>query len=369
MSADLFFYILQNLLCALILLVVVVTIFLEYNIDSKTKSFAFSCIMFAGSMFCNSFGHLIVHNHPEISRFIFDVNTFFLCMAVYFWCIYAFYSLNSRMAYRFEGRISLFAFYVAIALFSIISGSYYVDSRGFHGTSLFIDIYFIAHFFPFFIGIKAFVRSMKRKHYINRHEYFFIGLFSIIPILPSILEKMYGIGTFRTAAIILTFLLIYANMMKNRISLDSLTGISNRTVLCKKIGKAIENRDYSEYLFMIDANKFKQLNDSYGHVAGDNVLRLIADVLKTTVPGNMYVSRYAGDEFALLGPLSSDSDAEVLKKKISDRLCEKCNENMQSWNVSVSIGFSRLDSGILSIPDFIASADKKLYDAKHELDA
>jgi diguanylate cyclase (GGDEF)-like protein len=123
---------------------------------------------------------------------------------------------------------------------------------------------------------------------------------------------------------------------------------------------------------MIDGDKFKDVNDIYGHLAGDMVLQEIANCLKQSVRTTDVVARYGGDEFAILLPETDLEMAEIMTKRIQDKI----SRHIFPWKshkipIKISYGISttvnKTDNGHLDNDmfqdeqDLLHSADMKLY--------
>ena len=154
---------------------------------------------------------------------------------------------------------------------------------------------------------------------------------------------------------------------------DELTGLANRTFLHEYFTGSFEHA-YEEHELMgvelMDIDFFKEYNDHYGHLAGDQCLKAIARVLrKQQVPGKIFCARYGGDEFLILYTgmtaekirrVSEDILREVRKLKIPHE-CSDCSNY-----VSVSQGvFARIPAGNNREWDFTSRADDLLYKAKN----
>ena len=154
---------------------------------------------------------------------------------------------------------------------------------------------------------------------------------------------------------------------------DELTGLANRTFLHEYFTGSFEHA-YEEHELMgvelMDIDFFKEYNDHYGHLAGDQCLKAIAGVLrKQQVPGKIFCARYGGDEFLILYTgmtaekirrVSEDILREVRKLKIPHE-CSNCSNY-----VSVSQGvFARIPAGNNREWDFTSRADDLLYKAKN----
>ena len=118
-------------------------------------------------------------------------------------------------------------------------------------------------------------------------------------------------------------------------------------------------------LMMIDVDNFKTYNDKYGHLVGDKVLKVVAQVLKETVRTVDLVARYGGEEFSVLllkTPwVGAETVAERIRQKVAD---QEIVASQQSTHVTVSIGVAELNPSFRDIDSFIDSADQALYQAK-----
>jgi diguanylate cyclase (GGDEF)-like protein len=150
---------------------------------------------------------------------------------------------------------------------------------------------------------------------------------------------------------------------------DALTDLYNRRHFCemadKEIGRALRHlRPLA--LCIIDVDLFKPINDRYGHIQGDDVLRGIAGIVRGHARGEDIAARIGGEEFALLLPecnLSTAQEcAERLRLAVANTVFELAGERMQ---ITISIGVTVLAPGCESRSALMAAADAALYRAKH----
>lgn len=151
---------------------------------------------------------------------------------------------------------------------------------------------------------------------------------------------------------------------------DSLTGLANRKQFDKTLADAIaESNESGEpvSLLMMDIDHFKKFNDTFGHQAGDGVLRLVAAAMKASVKGRDLVARYGGEEFSAILPQTAIQDAvtvaEQVRQAVMGKELIKKSSGESLGNVTLSIGAATL------LPDedgekLIARADEHLYAAK-----
>ncbi len=153
---------------------------------------------------------------------------------------------------------------------------------------------------------------------------------------------------------------------------DGLTGLGNRKALDRVLACAIadaENEQVPMSLLMIDVDHFKRFNDSYGHAVGDEVLRLLAKVLKARVKGADFVGRYGGEEFAIVLPKTGLDGAMAVAERIRADLAARHLTNVAKQTdygtITVSLGAAQFVTGETTDKMF-GRADQALYRAKTE---
>jgi len=123
---------------------------------------------------------------------------------------------------------------------------------------------------------------------------------------------------------------------------DPGTGLANRRELIRSLDEMIANKSPG-VLLLLDLDHFKRINDLHGHVAGDRVLRAVAEALQKSAPEDACCARTGGDEFAMLLPRMDDSSAEQIARGIHERLAMPVFVEGAQLQVSASIGLARLE--------------------------
>ncbi len=153
-------------------------------------------------------------------------------------------------------------------------------------------------------------------------------------------------------------------------TIDGLTQVYNKRyfveTLEREIGRAQRyRRDLS--LIMFDIDNFKKINDTYGHLAGDHVLKQLASVIKSRIRREDILSRYGGEEFAIILPEIDSYNSMQFAEKIR-RLIEKAVFKFEDTEipVTISIGVASVTQELQEPHDFIRVADTNLYEAKSQ---
>ncbi|MBN2711959.1 MAG: diguanylate cyclase [Planctomycetes bacterium] len=157
--------------------------------------------------------------------------------------------------------------------------------------------------------------------------------------------------------------------LKTAVRVDALTQVGNRAAFDERLDEAIQRLDrYNEAfsLIMIDVDHFKKVNDTYGHVAGDRVLKGLAMKLKASLRGTDFLARYGGEEFGVILPKTPLADG----KKVGEDLREaveysKFTLDNSELRISVSAGVAEAVKPE-SAESLVKKADKALYSAKEK---
>ncbi len=149
---------------------------------------------------------------------------------------------------------------------------------------------------------------------------------------------------------------------------DPLTGVYNRYYLNQALNLEIKRSSrYSRPItfLMIDVDRFKEINDRYGHQAGDKVLQKVASLLLDSIRDSDVVVRYGGDEFLIIMPETLDEADYVKQRIIASMDTLNIMEESVAFPVTVSIGSASWKPGDWgTFEDILARADKRMYETK-----
>ena len=165
-------------------------------------------------------------------------------------------------------------------------------------------------------------------------------------------------------------------IMKNRVlaevsARDALTGLYNRWYVMEKIESEM-NRSLRHgspvALLMLDIDHFKRINDSFGHAAGDQVLKSFGQVLRESCRVYDVPGRYGGEEFCIILPETRIGSTTAVAERIRQRLAaSRFDVGTDRVAITASIGIAGMDAdgGIVSSAALIERADRALYSAKN----
>ena len=153
-----------------------------------------------------------------------------------------------------------------------------------------------------------------------------------------------------------------------RISIDDLTTLKNRNELKSYLLNLVslsEAERKTTYMMFIDVNKFKSINDNYGHNEGDVVLMQLSRLLKGVAETfNCFLCRYGGDEFILIKKNANEERAAGVCHYIDKTVARLKILSLAPYELSVSTGYVRFDNRFKTAKDFIEAADRLMYETK-----
>ncbi len=190
--------------------------------------------------------------------------------------------------------------------------------------------------------------------------------FYIIPVIGAFASMPFtGMpGTWTCASV--SIILIYMDAMNREVMRDSLTGLNNRKAMDNAFSEYVKiaNEDNRLFLFMMDLDGFKGINDRYGHPMGDRALVTAAKLLLKSVDGmRSIVVRYGGDEFLVMG--FPNNDPAAYKARAEDLFAENDAASSLPFSINISIGYTEYHEG-QTLDEMISIADQYLYRRKKQ---
>jgi diguanylate cyclase (GGDEF)-like protein len=150
---------------------------------------------------------------------------------------------------------------------------------------------------------------------------------------------------------------------------DVLTGLPNRRLFLDRLNNSLSQARRDNHMLavlFVDLDEFKQVNDTLGHKAGDELLVCATEYMKCCLRESDTLARFGGDEFAVILPSIPDADAaKNVARKFVDCFEKPLNVNGTELNVSASIGISIFPDDGEDVDDLLHHADIAMYHVKH----
>lgn len=200
------------------------------------------------------------------------------------------------------------------------------------------------------------------------NKYLFMPVMTfIIPVYLGCLAQLlcYGIATI-WVSVALGLTALYINLQKEQVYLDPLTALYNRNYLMHYLQALSQRRRKGGRILglLLDVNDFKRINDTYGHLCGDEVLQQVARILQQALEVPGAVIRYGGDEFVVIWEESPQESGQQLQEKIHRYLAVFNASGKSPCPISVSIGMGEFD--LVNKDAFFHDMDKRMYSQKQD---
>ena len=195
-----------------------------------------------------------------------------------------------------------------------------------------------------------------------------MAYFAMLPLVSGIFQVLfYGLDlllSFTTASV----LMVYINVQQKQVTRDALTGLNNRRRLDQYL-EELDGQNWGKkacHLILFDVNRFKKINDTYGHTTGDAVLKLVADQMKR-VYGNStsFLARYGGDEFVIILKGKTDAQVAAELQALREGIAKSGWADGKPWEITISAGCARYgEVPMQRTRELLALADTRMYEEK-----
>ena len=218
--------------------------------------------------------------------------------------------------------------------------------------------------------IHSIIAAREEESPSRKKELYILSAFIIAPIIGALLQLIIGGHPFAGPSICISILFIFLSIQGGMIYTDSLTSLNNRTRTDLYLEEMIKNAaEEPFYLYIMDIDRFKKINDEEGHVEGDRALKILAESLKKTVNEyHGFAGRYGGDEFVAVIRADHIDSPDLFPEKLSaDLKAVKESQNLL-YDISVSTGYVLVQSSEERQNELVAEADEMLYQNKLKYD-
>ena len=380
MIKDIYYYELNIICLCLLFWITLKTI---SSIDKQTKNLIF--LRVASNTALLILIDIIWKTIDELpGKFFFYFNNFIdaVYLAVtgvvsFYWLLYVLYDYFKAGKITKKTKFIISLPLIALAICSLSSPwthlLFYVDplTNHYHRAPFHFIQEIIAYGYFVIACILLVYETIKEMHNITHIKHTAVFMYVIIPFIAGIVSYIFpGVEIIWQAASI-SLLVAFYNMQIEQISVDALTGLNNRRTFNSFLHTlSPSNREgQNTFLYMIDINLFKNINDHYGHPEGDGAITETATIIKA-VFGNRdaFISRYGGDEFCVVYHCANLFEAESIRDTLYERFEERNSNSTKPYRLSVSVGFAQLlGEDDAATTKLIKDADIELYKEKQKM--
>ncbi|BDC92868.1 GGDEF domain-containing protein [Treponema bryantii] len=364
--------------CAVIMGILLYSLFKNYDRQTKQRYYMRAIIAGIVSFLCDVNWGLIEGGFiPEPREANFLTNAVYEISSVmmgYYWLCYVETALDSRfIKTKYLKHIAKLPVIIIIGgvIASVYNGAlFYIDTNNFYHRGDYIMLHVaMCQLYTIITSVHAFIKSLGCKVCLKAKEYKILSMFLIFPLVIGIIQIVVPAVPSVSVGVTLAFLFVYIDLQNLLISVDALTGLNNRNQLIRfLIPKLKAGADNDKlYAFMLNVNKFRNINNSYGHYEGDMALIRCANALKAVNDNTAnFIGRYDSDKFIIIAELDDEEDAMRLCENVRQALIKECEKDGILYDLSFSFGFVKHTSEMKKMESFISAADKKLAEAKKE---
>lgn len=367
-----------NVFCIMILAMILQKLYI--SVDKRMSHVMLTWFIIASIILCISdvvWGIIDFTNSwvamPYLSFIINSAYHMFTGVVSYLWFLFSESEQESKTVKTKVGLV--ISIIPLLVLIGLVGGSavhgwiFSIDSEGvYHRGDFYLVLILICYIYMVTTSVKALVKSFMKKHFLDRQHFRSLAAFCITPALAGVLQVLFVGSPMLSAGIAFAALQVYMNSTEQLVSVDPMTQLNNRKQLEHHLYHKMKSKSDSKELivFIMDLDYFKRINDTYGHVEGDEAILIAADVIKRIVSRtNFFACRYGGDEFVVVAETPRDYKPKEFIAELNDALLQATEERGKPYTLHFSVGYKRYDETIADVPSFIAAADEGLYRIKN----
>lgn len=302
------------------------------------------------------------------------LNAILLSTITGFWFVYVEFSQGEEYIKRFKIRLCVLSPVMLSTVVMIVLFVFFPQTMLTEDSSLTPAYYIIFLSVPIFYiilsAVRSFIRAFRKENFPVRSTYLAGAVYPVILSVFGVVQTLWVHAPMFCFGCAIMMLYFYIISLNDQVSIDELTKLNNRTQLKKFIAADVPKQlpdKPDRYVLMIDLNKFKQINDQYGHVEGDFALIRAANALKIScagIPVKTFIARYGGDEFIIIAKTENVELVKNLCNDIRETMVRLNTEAGSEYELTASIGYAGYFGDVASFQEALAKADELLYKEK-----
>lgn len=377
-SSGMLIYLIADLSCIFLLVPVMQNLRTSVGSESEISNFKSMLWSFFIYVICDLFMIFFIDENSPFPIWVCNLVTILdevsLAFVAYFWVLFG----TTRLAFKYEDT-TWFKILVALPVtliliismsspftglfFKITENGTYVRGPWFMVQALTVISYNIS------VPILSFFTILNTKSAIEKNKAKSLIKFVVAPLSTGVVQLINPNTPIMCLGLVLGIYFVYVDFLNLQIYNDPMTGLNNRRraeyFLTDCINATTPERPF--YLFMIDVDLFKGINDKFGHVEGDRALRIVAEALKKTADlDHGFAARMGGDEFLISTFNNAVQDPDKVKKDLNSILSQMCENNNLPYTLTLSVGYAKCSSSSVKLISLLNEADEMLYQEKEQ---
>ena len=367
------FYTEASLICVIILSTILLTDRMYNTKQEKQVWFGRAIVMFMLYFISDAFWAAMLSGEFTVKRsYVVLVNlSNYILLGLMAYGLFMFIAASEKMPFRKDAVKRRLIFLpviistLAISIAYVKTPLFWVNEQN-ELNNLYFPLMIVVPSIYLWAGFGLSVRyAVKSVSKMDKRRFLAIGSIPVIVMAFGMIQVVaLNAPTFCFGCTVM-WLFYYLENMQTMISIDDLTHLNNRGQINRYLEQIHYNKDIRVIIMMIDINKFKTINDTYGHAEGDRALVIVSEALRQTceqIKASVFLGRYGGDEFTIVikNP-EEDIMPEQLVSLIRSILTQKKTENQLPYDLNVSIGYDLIRGSDDDANECLKRADKNLY--------
>ncbi len=371
-----FFYAEANIVCILILLILLVNDRLHNTRQEKQIRFNWTVVAHIGYFVSDICWAAVLSGNLPRTRLLVGLfnftNLVMMHLLAFEWFLYM--AASENMDFRRSARrrnlcrAPMAASVLVMVVAYVIVPEFWISKTG-ELNSLY---YLMLILMPVLYMIAAFVISLRNARKTRSREdrklYLLIGIYPLAVVVSGLIQTIFLDAPLFCFGCTIMMIFFYIQHLQTLVSVDSLTRLNNRGQINRYMDQVVYKDSVRNTAMMIDIDRFKEINDTFGHGEGDRALTLMAQALRESVEGidaPVFIGRYGGDEFTVfVQHTEGDGLPEEIIGKIRAVLEEKQQQHRLPYDLKISAGYDDLKDKNDSMDACVIRADEKLYEDK-----
>ena len=372
-----FFYTEANVVCILILLILLVNDRLHNTRQENQIRFNWTIVAHIGYFISDIGWAAVLSGQLPRTRLLVGLfnftNLVMLHMLALEW--FMFMAASENMPFRKSRRkralcrVPMIVSILAMVIAYILAPEFWISKTGELNETYYYPMMILM---PVLYMIAAFVISLRNARKTRSREdrklYLLIGTYPLAVVVSGLVQTIWLNAPLFCFGCTTMMVFFYIQHLQTLVSVDSLTRLNNRGLINRYMEQIVYKDGVRNTAMMIDIDRFKEINDTYGHAEGDRALTLMAEALRKAVEdieAPVFIGRYGGDEFTVfVQHAEGDGLPEEIISKIREILEEKQRKHKLPYDLMISAGYDDLKDKNDTMEACLIRADDKLYEDK-----